>query len=616
MRILYDSKNLAYKDPFGTLLPGQTCTQHIHIPTAVQAVRVYCCLTNEDGTVAGEWLLTREERRNMYDIFSGSFSLAQPGLYFYYFRIETKNGAFRLFKYGDDTNMEAGDNWQVSCVSRDFTTHDWANGAVMYQIFPDRFCKAGQCDLTGKLEPYTVHEDWSEEVHWQPTEKGEVLNNDFYGGNFRGITEKMDYIASLGVTILYLNPISKSFSSHRYDTGDYKTPDPMLGTIEEFTAMCDAAHQRGIKVVLDGVYSHTGSNSLYFDKEKAFGGGGAYCSKNSPYYSWYTFRNYPDSYVSWWDFDTLPTVNKMDPAFLEYIITGEDSVVAHWLRLGADGFRLDVVDELPNAFVKLLKDRIRAIRPDALLIGEVWEDASNKIAYGVRRRYFVDSTLDSVMNYPFRTAILNFAKGMDDGTGLKNTVMTIAENYPPQVLACNMNMLGTHDTPRVLTALVDDFDGSRAEKAARHLSWEQYALAAQRLMLSSLLQYTLPGVPSLYYADEAGMEGYKDPFNRRTYPWGRENAELLAHFRQLGKLRKEQECLRLGDIQFIHAGQGKLHFTRSYGGRTLHVLINRSDLVWEVPVGKVLFGHRFYSVPTGSLSIGNLGFCVIEVENG
>ena len=261
--------------------------------------------------------------------------------------------------------------------------------------------------------------------------------------------------------MIYLNPISKSFSSHRYDTGDYKSPDPMLGTMADFTALCDAAHAKGIKVILDGVYSHTGSDSLYFNRKGSFPGIGAYQSKSSPYAGWYTFHSWPNRYESWWGFDTLPTVQKMHPDFVEYIITGEDSVVAHWLRAGADGFRLDVVDELPDEFVLLLKRRIREIKPDALLMGEVWEDASNKEAYGHRRRYFVDGELDSVMNYPFRTAIMNFVRKMDGGEQLKNTVMSIAENYPPQVLSCCMTLLGSHDTPRILTALVDDFNGSR-----------------------------------------------------------------------------------------------------------------------------------------------------------
>ena len=455
MRILFDSQKSLYKTPFGCITPEESCRLNIHIPESVGTTAVSCVLLQENGIPCREIPLSFAERRGAYQVFSGEFNL-EPGLYFYYFRITGHTGTFRLFKQGDQTNMEAGDLWQITCTPVDFVTPDWAKGAVIYQIFPDRFCKSGDPDLTGKLEPYEVHENWDEEIVWEPTPQGEVLNNDFYGGNFRGITEKMDYIASLGVNILYLNPIGKSFSSHRYDTGDYTTPDPMLGTEEDFRAMCEAAHKAGIKVILDGVYSHTGADSLYFNKKGSFGEGGAYNDPNSPFYSWYQFHQYPDKYLSWWDFDTLPTVNKMDPAFLEYIITGEDSVIAHWLKLGADGFRLDVVDELPNEFVDILKKHLRKLRPDALLMGEVWEDASNKYAYGVRRRYFVDGTLDSVMNYPYQKAIIAFLRGYDDGSNFCRTVMSILENYPRQVVDCNMNMLGTHDTARILTTLVED----------------------------------------------------------------------------------------------------------------------------------------------------------------
>ena len=612
MRILFDSKKLQYKDPFGTLIPDQECTLHIHIPSTVQATKVECIINHEHGATAQTVLMDYKKKQGPYDIFRGSFRFPECGLFFYFFRITTETGGFRLFKFGDETNMEAGDCWQVSCVPADFTTPDWAQGALIYQIFPDRFAKAGKCDLTGKLEPYTVHKNWDEEVHWQPTKEGLVLNNDFYGGNFKGIIEKMDYIASLGVEIIYLNPISKSFSSHRYDTGDYKTVDPMLGTEEEFTAMCKAAHDRGIKVVLDGVYSHTGSNSLYFNREKTFPGEGAFQSQQSPFYSWYTFHNWPYAYNSWWGFDTLPTVNKMNPNFIEYIITGEDSVVEHWLKAGADGFRLDVVDELPDEFVRLLKQRIRQIRPDALLIGEVWEDASNKHSYGVRRRYFVDGILDSAMNYPFRNAIINFIRGWDNGPGLKDTVMTIAENYPPQVFLCNMNLLGTHDTARVLTALVDNYEGPREEQAKRFLSRSQYVTAQERLMMASFLQYTLPGSPSLYYADEAGMEGHKDPFNRRSFPWGKEDPELMAHFRQLGRLRKVCPALKKGNIEFFKADDRRIGFTRTDGKSKIRVYLNRGSEPWEIAPGKILFGHNIRTLASDATVLGQKGFCVIE----
>ena len=612
MRILFDSKKLIHKDPFGTLTPDQVCTLNVHIPAEVQAQVVTCVLTRENGEPELLIPMTLAERAGAYEIFRGQFSLKNRGLYFYHFRITHPNGCFRLFKVGDDANMEAGDLWQVSCVPADFKTPDWAKGATIYQVFPDRFHKAGECDLTGKLTPYTVHPYWYEEVEWRPTPEGIVLNNDFYGGNFKGITAKMDYIASLGTTILYLNPISKSFSSHRYDTGDYKVPDPMLGTMEDFREMVKAAHDRGIKVILDGVYSHTGSNSRYFNKDGAFDGKGAYQSVDSPYHSWYTFYQWPYNYNSWWNFNTLPTVNKMDPAFVEFIITGEDSVIAHWLKQGIDGFRLDVADELPDEFLKLLYDRVKEINPDAYVLGEVWEDASNKEAYGKRRTYFTNAELDSVMNYPFRTAILNFMRGWDSGKQLKETVMSIVENYPEQVWQCNMNLLGTHDTPRILTALVDDFDGSREEKARRHLSRNQFDVAHDRLLMASFLQYTLPGSPSLYYGDEACMEGYKDPFNRRPYPWGREDWEFLSHFKRLGQLRKRVEALRLGDIRFFAAGDKHVGFERSYQGKTVKIYANRSADAWEVPYGKILLAYNLQVVGHDCLEVGPRGFCITE----
>jgi len=612
MRILYDSKKLKYKTPFGTLRTGEKCTMTIYVPSTVQATMVSCIFNRADGSHATNADIPFKEKEGSYDVFQGTFSLFETGLYFYYFYISHSFGGFRLFKQGDDTNMEAGDMWQLSCIPDSFSTPDWAKGGIIYQIFPDRFHKAGSVDLTGKLEPYSVHKYWHEEVDWRPTDDGIVLNNDFYGGNFKGITEKMDYIAELGTTILYLNPISKSFSNHRYDTGDYKVPDPMLGTIEDFKELCHAAHERGIRVILDGVYSHTGSNSLYFNKNSAFHGTGAFQSPDSPYRSWYTFYQWPNAYHSWWNFDTLPTVNKMDPAFIKYIITDEDSVIAHWLKLGADGFRLDVADELPDEFLKLLYNRVKQIKPDALVLGEVWEDASSKTAYGKRRTYFTNAELDSVMNYPYRTAILNFMRGFDSGRGFKEAVMSIAENYPPQVVACNMNLLGTHDTPRILTALVDDFDGTREEKSKRRLSRNQREVAHDRLLMASFLQYMLPGCPSIYYADEAGMEGYKDPFNRRPYPWGREDPELLEHYKRLGSLRKRLEELRLGDIQFFQAGDKHLGFTRSYNGKTARIYANRSGDAWEVPYGKILIGYNLQVVAGDCLVLGPRGFCVTE----
>ena len=612
MRILFDSKQPQYKTPFGTVTPEEVCTLNIHVPSTVGATGVECIFVHENGDHAFNVPMTYKMKKGPYEIYQGRFTVSEPGLYFYYFFIHKRHDGFRLFKDGNNTNMESGDLWQLTCTPTDFTVPNWARGALIYQVFPDRFHKVGKPNLEGKLEPYTIHENWYEEVDWRPTPEGEVLNNDFYGGNFKGITEKMDYIASLGTNILYLNPISMAFSSHRYDTGDYKKPDPMLGTEADFQALCAAAHIRGIRVILDGVYSHTGSDSRYFNKNGTFDDIGAYNSPESPYYDWYDFHPWPDQYTSWWNFPTLPTCNKLHPSFLDYIIRDTDSVVAHWLRLGADGFRLDVADELPDEFIKMLKDRIRAIKPDALLIGEVWEDASQKEAYGKRRRYFVDGELDSIMNYPFRTAIIDFMRERDSGRGLQETVMSIMENYPPQVIQCNMNLLGTHDTPRILTALVDDFDGPREEQAKRTLSRQRQYQAYDRLLMASFIQYTLPGSPSIYYGDEAGMEGYRDPFNRRTYPWGREDQHLLNHYRRMGQLRRNNPALRLGDIRFFQAEDQRVGYIRSWEGRNLIVYINRSTDPWDIDPGTVIFGHNLQTIAPDRVTIAPMGFCVVE----
>ncbi len=616
LRILYNSRDLEYKEPFGTIRVGEPCTLRIKIPCYCHTGQAACILRREDGREFMQVPLRLEQTLLPYETWTCRFTVEEPGLYFYYFRISTPNESFSLLRQGDQTNMEAGDWWQLSCIVSDAGTPDWAKGAIIYQVFPDRFAKSGSCDLTGKLEPYTIHETWEEEVQWQPTKEGLVLNNDFYGGNFPGITEKLPYIASLGTTILYLNPISKSFSSHRYDTGDYKTPDPMLGTEADFAMLCREARKLGIHVVLDGVFSHTGSNSLYFDREGTFGGKGAYADSNSPFRNWYQFYEYPNQYHSWWGFDTLPTVNKMEPDFLNYIIDDQDSVVAHWLRLGADGFRLDVADELPDEFILRLKKRIREIKPDALLMGEVWEDASNKVAYNRRRRYFVDGELDSTMNYPFRNAILNFLRRQDQGQGFQETVMSIVENYPSDVMACCMNLLGSHDTPRILTALMGDFAGTREEQAAYHLSDDQRTEAKQRLKMASFLQYVLPGAPSVYYGDEAGMEGCADPFNRRTYPWGREDKELLTHYRHLGRMRRSSPALRSGNIRFFAAADGRLGFLRGSEekpSQQVKVYVNRSGAAWEIPLGRVLFGHRIDTMTPDTLVLLSDGFVALEV---
>ena len=588
MRILYNSRKEEYKTPFGTLVPEEVCVLHLRIPRDVQASIVELIVEDAQGERAASFAFAWDGEADGYDSFKCDFSLRERGLYFYWFRIHGNNGPFRLFRQGDGTNMEEGDKWQLSVVPEERKAPEACMGAVIYQIFPDRFCRLGDCDTTDKLRPFTLREDWGGQPRYLPDENGEVLCNDFFGGNFRGITSRLDYLRSLGVTILYLNPICMAFSNHRYDTCDYRRPDPLLGTEDDFRALCREAHRRGMRVIVDGVYSHTGSRSVYFDREGRFGNG-ACSGESSPYYKWYTFRSFPDDYDCWWNFPTLPNVNELEPSYVDFIIENEDSVIAYWLGLGADGFRLDVVDELPDEFVLRFHRRLRALKPDALLIGEVWEDASNKTAYDVHRRYFVDRELSSTMNYPWQKAIIAFCKGYDGGEALGEVVMTIAENYPPDVLHCMMNLLGSHDTMRILTELAGDFDGDRAYQAGVVLSPEQRALGGKRLRMASFLQYTLPGSPSIYYGDEAGMEGCKDPFCRGCFPWGNEDAALQAHYRRLGALKRAEPALRCGSVEVLEAGDGRFVFARRLHRETLMCYVNRSELAMPLSDGKLCY---------------------------
>ncbi len=515
------------------------------------------------------------------------YTPASAGLTWYEFMLETGQGRRYLVRLPDGTaalSANRGERWQLTCYEADFQTPDWLAGGVMYQIFPDRFAKAddrfgppseeGTPELpSGRI----LRNDWGGEPGWRPDEDGEIRNNDYFGGNLRGIEQRLDRLKELGVTCLYLNPIFEAHSNHRYDTADYRKIDPLLGTEADFRRLCDTAARLGIRILLDGVFSHTGADSVYFNREGRYPSPGACQSPESPYYSWYRFRRWPEEYDGWWGFVTLPEVQELDPSFMEFI-NGPDGVVAKWLAAGAAGWRLDVADELPDGFLDALRSVARTAKPDAIVLGEVWEDASCKEAYGQRRRYLLGRQLDSVMNYPFRDAVLGFLRG-GEAAAFFRTVLDILEHYPPQVVRLLMNHIGTHDTERALTVLAGEPAGDRGRdwQAAQRLSPDQRARGLRLMRLASALQYCLPGVPCVYYGDEVGMEGYRDPFNRGCYPWGQEDPELLAWYRRLGRLRKVAEALKEGAFIPLAQTGSALCFERRDGGSALLCAVNRSD---------------------------------------
>ena len=585
MSTYFDSRDPACKSPFGAVPCGTEVS-----------FAVFC--TDEENIVSGALHVTEEfagrEQTVPLTLSGGAWRCVyaaprRPELAWYRFSLRRRSGE------------------TVTLAQRQLTVYeeygaapDWFGRGVSYQIFPDRFCRSRVPDPAGLVGDRTVHENWQDTPEFRPDERGEIRNRDFFGGDLAGILSKLDYLKRLGVTTLYLNPIFEAASNHRYNTADYMAIDPMLGTAEDFRALCREAHARGMRVLLDGVFNHTGSASRYFNADGFYPELGAAQSKDSPYYNWYHFTHWPDSYDAWWGIKTLPAVEENQASYRDFIIRSEDSVVRHWLRCGADGWRLDVADELPDDFIAAIRTAIEQEKADAYLLGEVWEDGSNKIAYDRRRKYLLGRETHGLMNYPFRTAALDWLCG-GDAAAFRESMEQLRENYPSPAFYSAMNFLSTHDTPRILTLLGGEpTPADKAERAAARLSPAGRELARRRLMLGALLLYTFPGSPTVYYGDEAGMEGYEDPLNRRTFPWGQEDEELLRWYRRLGQLRGGRLSLQQGDICYLYADGSGLALRRQWDGEVTTVAMNSGKepltmtLSWPHPIATdAMTGQQF-----------------------
>ena len=503
-----------------------------------------------------------------------SFEINEIGLYHYSFYIESEGnvscGDMEVGYVSEDANA-----FQLTVSSVDYTTPNWFKGGVMYQIFPDRFHREGTMpDIKGRIQ----RKDWGGLPSFRPNERGKVLNNDFFGGNLKGIQAKLPYLKSLGVTTIYLNPIFEAASNHRYDTSDYMKIDPFLGDESSFKSLVDAANEQGIRLILDGVFNHTGDNSVYFNKYGQYPSIGAYQSKDSPYYSWYSFEEFPNKYSSWWGIDILPEVNEASPEYQEFIF-GKNGVLKKWLAFGIGGYRLDVADELPDFFLKGLRKSVKESDPDAIIIGEVWEDASNKVAYSARREYLQGYELDSVMNYPLKDAIIQYIK-TENVADLLRTVRTLINHYPKETLDSLMNILGTHDTARILTVLGGIYCRNKDEMAlpSAFLTENERKNAIKKLKMAAILQYTMPGVPCLYYGDENGMEGHIDPFCRCCFDWENQNVELFDFYAKLGEIRQtNKEIFKNGNFETLYANGGLILYKREIENNAVYIYVNNSS---------------------------------------
>ena len=565
----FNSRKIECKSPYGAVKCGEKLSLHFPIASWVSVDKMYVFIRLGDVSTPVEMRFEKSE--NGFSVYTADYVFDAAGIYYYRFEMRNRDG---VWYYGRGENGESvcGENlpeWQLTVYKSSYKTPDFAKGNIIYHIFVDRFNRA---DGVKTKRKYRLHESFSESPEVVSAD-GKYYADDFFGGNFNGIREKLDYLEELGVGIIYLSPIFKAFSNHRYDTGDYLKVDELLGTEDDLKRHLDAALEKGMKIILDGVFNHSGADSLYFNKFGTYDSLGAYQSKSSPYYDWYYFKKFPDEYACWWGCDNVPDLNKSNKDY-RALVFGKNGVVEKWQKLGADGWRLDVVDELPIDFVNLLIKKIKSVNKDALVIGEVWEDASTKVSYGELRPYLLGDQLDGTMNYPFMNAIIAYVRDGDEKF-FKDTVQSILENYPKETVYCLMNSLGTHDTVRIINALSDvrAHGWSKTHKLGYKLPDSEYEKAKKKLYLASVLQFTLPGIPSIFYGDEAGLQGFDDPINRRPYPWGSEDKEILAHYKKLGRIRRENRAVFSGGFN-MRDENGLVAYERTSGDDEILIAVN------------------------------------------
>ena len=591
--IIHNSHDLRYRSPFGACQAGSSVALTIYAQDA-ESVNLHLW-----GDGIPEQILEMDQ---LGSTFSYMLNLPEdPCVLFYYFSVIYPD---KTVYYGNNPDCMGGEGqiYEDSPASYQITLYNsvpvpkWYKDAIVYQIFPDRFARSSDFDpahagtlpdVRGGVQR-VIESDWNEIPVNEFNSKNEIWRWKFYGGSLKGIREKLDYLKDIGITAIYLNPIFLARSTHRYDTSDYMMIDPLLGDEEDFKDLAEAARNCGIRLILDGVFNHCGADSKYFDYFNQFheeeGIKGAFNFTTSPYRSWFTFQPHDPGYRCWWNIPDLPDFITTNKEYVNFI-TGENGVLKKWLRLGASGWRLDVADELPNEFLKAIRRSIKEESDDYVLLGEVWDDPTNKYNYGHQMEYFWGEELDSTMNYPFRAAVLPFVTGTSSAFDFCRAYMSMAENYPRENFYGSLNLIGSHDRERVMNILggypIARY-GFDHETKYSDLNEEQYSLAVKRYKMLSILQYCLPGIPDIYYGDETGVQGGSDPDCRRTYPWGNEDQDLLAHFKWLGSFYHEHPCLKDGGFTLTPINDDVLAIERFDKSERLLILINRSEYFTDI----------------------------------
>lgn len=573
------------KTPKGASVVGDEITYTLKVSKFIHASAVNFVMW-KDGGVCDFYPMQKLFTDDKYVHYEIKHKYNEVGHYWYHFEVIKDDNVIKLIR---SDNLDAVEGYaDINFLQLVYSTPSSCDisksNGIIYHIFVDRFNRVG----TPKERPGLTLVDWDTPISYEYDDKGERVNVRCYGGNFAGIIEKLSYLKKLNVKTIYLSPVFEGNSSHKYDVADYSKVDSMFGSNAEFADLIKKAKAKGINIIIDGVFNHTGSDSVYFNKNGRYKTVGAYQSQNSKYYSWYDFSEYPDKYSTWWGIKTLPQTRE-DSGFFDYI-AGKCGIVEKYMSMGLAGFRLDVVDELSNNFLHAICERAKSVNDKAFIVGEVWEDASCKISYDERKNYFLGGNLDSVTNYPMKNAILDFIKYGNE-RHFVNIINTILDQYPKSVQDNLMNILDTHDTQRALTFLgADGGYEDRLEDGNYILSKEERDRGVKLLKLATIMQYTVMGIPTVFYGDECGVEGMRDPFCRQPYPWGKEDKEIIDWYQKLGELRKNKVLVD-GEFNLRYAENSVVVYERKKDNNKLIVVVNKSSEPFEFVLNKTMFDY-------------------------
>ncbi len=643
----HDSRDVLYRTPGGAVPAGTPVLlrfRTLHNDVTAVTLRLYNLNTNGQQLVPMTLAATdvdcyqKDLQERSCDFWQATVSNDSPNNFWYRFIVS--DGTNTVY-YGDNTAALDGglgkttdkpvdQGYALMFYDPAFTSPQWARSAFMYQIFPDRF-RNGR-DNNNPQTGDRRYDDPVLRLPWDTLPEGYCRNysdaatncpwrfdttppnehptkewprgRDYMGGDLKGVDQQLEYLQALGVTAIYFNPIFDAGSNHSYDTQNYYKIDPYFGTQKDWDNLVKRANRLGIRIILDGVFNHVSSDSPFFDRYGHYTELGACESAASPYRSWFRFRpptgdepavcapSTPDGndtyYDGWFGFDSIPVLNKSNPAVQAYFLSQPNNVTKYWLDRGAAAWRMDVMGDasFPNGYWEQFRATTKQAKADALIIGELWQKDSTLL------RYLRGDRADTTMNYRLRDATLGLlAPGGFDSKGFGDSGRTIApsefaarlesirEDYPDAAYYSLMNLMDSHDTERLLWTLTPGAE-TRAEKEQNAAN---VASGKQRMRLASLIQFTVPGAPTVYYGDEVGMTGDDDPDDRRTYPWedlgGTTDKAMFQHYQTLAKLRRDNPVLIDGDFRVLLADDkaGAVAYGRKTDKQAVIVALNRSN---------------------------------------